>query len=411
MFSPAEPDVKPLSHYWHAGLNAWVSLRHVLLAALVFLNGLMIFLSARGKAESLIELFHIKSFTTIDWSTVANGPWFLLGLFLMLNAIGLLYRARIAWAVSIVLLAIIVAFTWHFYPELKIHLSLCGGTLLLLFLFSADFNRSSAAAGGIVAFISFAVLLFYSTYGALYFGSGFHPAIGNLMDAFYFSMVTMTTVGYGDIIPVSEPARLFTISVIVAGITVFATSLTTVFGPIIKGGLDKLVKGNPKPMNRKNHFIVCGTSVLALSTIYQLKQRDMQVTVLTSAPEEEFAAIEQRAGCKLDLLSGDSTDNGLLKEAGVEQCKAVLALTEDDAANAFIVLSVKDFSPETKTVLSVNDAKNMNKVKQVKADVVLSPQLFGSEILASVLSGEPLDNDKLVSLLLTSGHGLFDKES
>lgn len=402
--------MKPLTHLWHTGLAVWMSLRHVLVAALVFINGLLIFLSVWGKTVDLIELFHIKSFTNIDWSTIANGPWFLLGLFLMLNAVGLLYRARIAWAVSIVLMLIILAFTWHFYPELTVHLNLCGGTLLLLLLLGKDFNCSSATAGGIVAFISFVVLLFYSTYGALYFGSGFHPAIGNLMDAFYFSMVTMTTVGYGDIIPISEPARLFTVSVIVAGITVFATSLTTVFGPIIKGGLDKLVKGNPKPMNRKNHFIVCGTSVLALSTIAQLKHRDMDVTVLTSAPEEDFPAIEQRAGCKLDLLSGDSTDNSLLAQAGVEQCKAVLALTEDDAANAFIVLSVKDFSPETKTVLSVNDAKNMNKVKQVKADVVLSPQLFGSEILASVLSGEPLDNDKLVSLLLTSGHGLFDKQ-
>ena len=197
---------------------------------------------------------------------------------------------------------------------------------------------------------------------------------------------------------------------IIAGITVFATSLTTVFGPMISSGLDKLVKGTPKPMNRKNHFIVCGTSVLAISTLIQLQQRNMAVTVLTSSPEEDFPAIEHKAGCKLDLLSGDSTDNHLLRQAGVEHCKAVLALTDDDATNAFIVLSIKDFSPKTKTVLSVNDAKNMNKVKQVKADVVLSPQLFGSEILASVLAGESLDNDKLISLLLSSGHGLFDKE-
>ncbi|MGI2260677.1 voltage-gated potassium channel protein [Shewanella sp. GXUN23E] len=401
--------MKPISRFWHATLSLWRSLRHVLAAMLVFANGLMISLSVWGNTDNLIALFHIKSFSNIDWASAANGPWLLLGIFLMLNAIGLLYRARIAWAVSIMLLLIILAFTWHFYPDLTVHLNLCGAALVLLLLLSQDFNCSSATAGGIVAFISFVVLLFYSTYGALYFGEGFHPAINNLMDAFYFSMVTMTTVGYGDITPISEAARMFTVSVIVAGITVFATSLTTVFGPIIKGGLDKLVKGNPKPMNRKNHFIVCGTSILAISTIAQLKSRGEDVTVLTSSPEEDFPAIEQKTGCKLDILSGDCTDNTLLQTAGIEQCKAILALTNDDALNAFIVLSVKDSSPDTKTVLSVNDAKNMNKVKQVKPDVMLSPQLFGSEILASVLSGEPLDNDKLVSLLLTSGHGLFDK--
>ena len=73
------------------------------------------------------------------------------------------------------------------------------------------------------------------------------------------------------------------------------------------------------------------------------------------------------------------------------------------------MLTAREMNPDLRTVLVVNDAKNMNKIKQVKADVVLSPQLFGSEILACVLNGETLDHDKLNSMLLTSGHGLFDK--
>nr|WP_269808623.1 NAD-binding protein [Enterovibrio nigricans] len=227
------------------------------------------------------------------------------------------------------------------------------------------------------------------------------------MTAFYFSMVTMTTVGYGDIIPQTEAARLFTVSVIIAGITVFATSLTTVFGPIIRGGLNKLVKGVQKPMNRKNHFLVCGTSVLATSTVWQLSKREMPVTLLTIEDEDKFLSIEQRIGRKIDILSGDSTDSEFLKEAGAEQCKAVLALTEDDATNAFIVLSVKSISPDIKVVAAVNDAKNLNKVKQVNADVVISPQLFGSKILASVLAGESIDNDQLLEMLLGSGKGLM----
>nr|WP_244275950.1 voltage-gated potassium channel protein [Enterovibrio norvegicus] len=394
---------------WSRLVSSWRYLRHFLVAVAVFFNGLLILRSVWGQPIDLIELFNIKSFTNINWADAVNGPWLLLGVFLMFNAIGLLYRARIAWAVSIILLAIVFTFTWHFFPQLTRHLYWSGGAILLLMVMGKDFNHSSATAGGIASFISFAVLLFYATYGALYFGAGFQPVIHDLMTAFYFAMVTMTTVGYGDIIPHSEPARLFTISVIIAGITVFATSVTTVFGPVIRGGLNKLVKGVQKPMNRKNHFIVCGTSVLATSTIAQLKKRGFDVTVLTSEDEEKFPAIEQRIGSKLDILSGDTTDNTLLKEAGAEQCKAVLALTTDDATNAFIVLSVKELSADIKTVIAVNDAKNMNKVKQVKADVLLSPQLFGSVVLASVLSGEPLSHDDLLNMLLTSGDGLFDK--
>ncbi len=263
---------------------------------------------------------------------------------------------------------------------------------------------------GIAAFISFAVLLFYSTYGAMYFGDGFKPVIEDLSTAFYFSMVTMTTVGYGDITPQTEAARLFTVSVIVAGITVFATSLTTVFAPIISGGLSRLVRGVKKPMNRKNHFIVCGTSVLASATVWQLIKRGFDVTVITVEDEDKFTQIEQRIGAKLDIVSGDSTDSDVLTDAGVEDCQAVLALTNDDATNAFIVLSVKAISPNIKAVTAVNDAKNIKKVKRVNADVLLAPQLFGSVVLASVLSGEPISNDQLLDMLLHSGEGLMKKD-
>ncbi|WP_205744033.1 voltage-gated potassium channel protein [Grimontia sedimenti] len=397
-------------HLIQKALDFWRRVRHSLVAALVFINGFLIFRSVWGQNLDLVALFHIKSFTDINWTHAVNGPWLLLGIFLMLNAFGLLFRARIAWAVSLILLMIVFTFTWHFFPHLGVHLYWSASAVLLLILLSKDFNHSSATAGGIAAFISFAVLLFYSTYGALYFGEGFHPAIHDLMTAFYFSMVTMTTVGYGDIIPQTEAARLFTISVIIAGITVFATSLTTVFGPIIRGGLNKLVKGVQKPMNRKNHFIVCGTSVLASSTIWQLHKRELPVTMVTIEDEDKFAQIEQRVGTKLDIISGDSTDSDVLLEAGVEHCLALLALTEDDATNAFIVLSVKAISPDIKVVTAVNDAKNMKKVKRVNADVLLSPQLFGSEILASVLSGEPISNEQLLGMLLRSGDGLVKEE-
>ncbi|WP_255555576.1 voltage-gated potassium channel protein [Enterovibrio paralichthyis] len=395
---------------WQQLVSMWQYLRHFLVAIVVFITGFLIFRSVWGDNVNLLSLFQIKTFKDINWSDAANGPWLLLGLFLMLNAVGLLFRARIAWAVTLILLMIVFTFTWHFFSHLGINIYWASGAAILLILMSKDFNRSSATAGGIAAFISFAVLLFYSTYGAMYFGDGFKPVIEDLSTAFYFSMVTMTTVGYGDITPQTEAARLFTVSVIVAGITVFATSLTTVFAPIISGGLSRLVRGVKKPMNRKNHFIVCGTSVLASATVLQLIKRGFDVTVITVEDEDKFTQIEQRIGAKLDIVSGDSTDSDVLTDAGVEDCQAVLALTNDDATNAFIVLSVKAISPNIKAVTAVNDAKNIKKVKRVNADVLLAPQLFGSVVLASVLSGEPISNDQLLDMLLHSGEGLMKKD-
>ncbi len=65
-------------------------------------------------------------------------------------------------------------------------------------------------------------------------------------------------------------------------------------------------------------------------------------------------------------------------------------------------------SSDVKTVLAVSDSKNLNKIKMVHPDIILlSRQLFGSEILARVLNGEEINNDMLVSMLLNSGHGIF----
>ncbi len=227
------------------------------------------------------------------------------------------------------------------------------------------------------------------------------------MTAFYFSIETMSTVGYGDIVPVSESARLFTISVIISGITVFATSMTSIFGPLIRGGFNKLVKGNNHTMHRKDHFIVCGHSILAINTILQLNQRGQNVTVISNLPEDDIKQLEQRLGDNADVIPGDSNDSSVLKKAGIDRCRAILALSDNDADNAFVVLSAKDMSSDVKTVLAVSDSKNLNKVKMVHPDIILSPQLFGSEILARVLNGEEINNDMLVSMLLNSGHGIF----
>ncbi|CAM3714161.1 voltage-gated potassium channel protein [Parendozoicomonas haliclonae] len=383
-------------------------LRHILAAAAVLLNGLLIFKALWGMPATLSDLFSVHDLSDVSWFDISGGPWFLLGILLVLNSVGLLYRSRLAWAVSLVILLITLAFTLNFYPDLHGRAGFTAMTLLILLLLKGEFTRSSATAGGIFAVISFIVLLFYASYGSLYFGKGFAPPINDLVTAVYFSIVTMTTVGYGDIIPKTESARLFSVSMIVAGITVFATSLTTVFGPILHRGLSKLVRSREPQMERKNHFIVCGVSVLSASTIIQLRQRGLPLTLVTTKTLDELAQLEQRAGGKLDIVTGDSTDNEILEAAGVRDCRALLAVTDDDAFNAFVVLTAKEMNPDIKTVLVVNDAKNMRKVKQVKADVVLSPQLFGSEILASVLSGEDLDHQKLISMLLTSGHGLFD---
>lgn len=74
--------------------NLWVTLRHDILALAVFLNGLLIFKTIYGMSVNLLDIFHIKAFSELDLSLLANAPLFMLGVFLVLNSIGLLFRAK-----------------------------------------------------------------------------------------------------------------------------------------------------------------------------------------------------------------------------------------------------------------------------------------------------------------------------
>lgn len=213
----------------------WVTLRHDILALAVFLNGLLIFKTIYGMSVNLLDIFHIKAFSELDLSLLANAPLFMLGVFLVLNSIGLLVSGKARMGNQYHFVVDSANLHSAFLSWLKFSIGFCIFTLVFLLILRKDFSHSSAAAGTIFAFISFTTLLFYSTYGALYLSEGFNPRIESLMTAFYFSIETMSTVGYGDIVPVSESARLFTISVIISGITVFATSMTSIFGPLIRG--------------------------------------------------------------------------------------------------------------------------------------------------------------------------------
>lgn len=387
-----------------AFLRCWRACRHFIGAILVLLNALMIIESVESLPFSLRQLFEVTNYTAMNFVFLTNAPYFMLGVFLALCGLGLLFRAKLAWILGVILMMIATGYGWvNFHEQWVLAFYFPLFSLCFLILIKGDYYRSTVAAGSVFALSSFSALLLYSAYGALYFGDGFSPKITSLMTAFYYATETMTTVGYGDIVPVTTPARLFTMSVIVAGITVFATSASSVFGPLISGGFHKLMKEREPKVRRENHFIIVGLSSLGINTAKQLLLRNQKVTFLTGRNEDE---VDPTLKSQFDILFGDPNDETLLVKAGIGQAKSALALSDNDADNAFFILSVKEMNKDLNTVVVVNESRNMNKIKRVQPDIVLSPQLFASDILARLLNGESIDNDMLVSLLLTSVHGI-----
>jgi voltage-gated potassium channel len=101
-----------------------------------------------------------------------------------------------------------------------------------------------------------------------------------------------------------------------------------------------------------------------------------------------------------DVVVGDGSDLDVLRRADAHDAKAILALSDDDSENAFVVMAARELSPRLQTVAVVNDARNLERVKRVRPDVVIAPQVLGGELLAMALSGEAVDSDKLMQQLL-----------
>ncbi len=322
---------------------------------------------------------------------LAALPPVLIGSGLLLMAPGLVQRARLAWVISVLLAALAAGLAaWGGHDA---GAALLGALLLALLLQARRFDRSSLAAGSAFALLAIGSLMVYGVLGSLWVGAGYRPPIHDLPTAFYYTIETMSTVGYGDIVPHTTQARLFTVSMIVAGITVFATTLSVVIGPLVGGSIKRALEHRMQKQQRHDHFVILGSSSLAYTMWRDLHERGVPVcVVVTPGRPSPFPA-------EADVVLGDASTNEVLEEAGVPRARAVLTLRDDDAENAFAVLAVKELAPGVKTIAGVNDARHLAKIRRVQPDLLFAPQVLGSDLLVRTLFDEPIDNDTVSRLL------------
>lgn len=260
--------------------------------------------------------------------------------------------------------------------------------------FRRDFSRSNLATGTLFSVISIILLFGYAIFGAYILGKGFSPPIDSLLTAFYFSVVTMATVGYGDIVPKTDDARMFVVSLIILGISVFTASLSTVVLPMMNDRVRHLLMGGRRKMSRKNHYILVGTGGLAANVFAELNDRNLPVTLIVNR------RIEEPPWNTVDQVIGDPADTEVLKEAGILAARALLSLLENDGENAFVVLAARASGTEAKTVVSVRDRVNLARIRTVRPDMILAMDVIGAQILGMALSGEPVDGDQLLKKVL-----------
>ncbi|MEH6637548.1 MAG: NAD-binding protein [Halioglobus sp.] len=323
-----------------------------------------------------------------------------IGVFLLIISVGLWIRLQFAWLLSVLVLVLaVVLATLSMQSDRPIETWLLAYEILLMALLLAShrqFSGRSFEFATLAALVAVLVLFAYAVFGIYYLGAQFSPKIDNLLDAVYVSVVTMTTVGFGDFTPTTTDARLFLVSLILLSIALLSTAVGATLIPAMVKKMAQITTGRHMNVIRKNHYIIIGFSALASNTYRELVAHKEQVTVILAHKSD----VTHFTSEEIDVVIGDSGNLDTLREAGAEHAKSILALTDDDSENAFIILAVKDLQVKAKTVVAVSQSKNLTRVRRVHPDMIIAPQVLGGELLTSVLTGERIDVKGIMDRLL-----------
>ena len=349
--------------------------------ALVLTGGINILTGFRYHVPLLQR---IKPLTTIGESLTSLGSnaQILLGIGLVLVGIGLLWRLRSAWAIAVLLLMITVAVNVFRAPQ-PINLLFPGVILILLLILRREFENRVLVANYLISIVSILFILTYGALGAYLLGPGFKPNIKDLTTGLYFTIITLSTVGYGDIIPTTTETRLFVLSLLVVGLSIFATVIASTLGPMISGELALIFNPKGKKMKLVNHVILVGEGAIAQNTAEELLERNILfVHVInqdSDTPEHECPVVR-----------GDPSEDTVLKEAGIEKARMVIAALDDDVENAFISLAAKDLNPEIRVLAVAGSARSIRRMKLARADLVFAPAAVGSRLMANLVEGNSI---------------------
>ena len=357
-----------------------------------------LFQSVFSQAFTLGALLSLSD--TVFSDIIHGAPRVIAGAFLVMMSLGLYLRSRLAWVISVATVALSVALSLVLKTLPFNGVSVYGVVVLILLLAGRrHFQKSSLAATSLFAATSLASLLIYAAVGSYILGDQFSPNIRDIGSAAYFVVVTMSTVGYGDVTPRTPEARLFVVSIILLGVTVFATSLSALLVPMVTRRAQILNQLRGRFMKHSDHFIITSQSALARNTSKELRQRGKHVILIVDGEDGS----QTRDLGHTDVVTGDPSSLDVLKRAHGQTAKAVLALSDDDAANAFVVLAAKELGDGVRTVTVVNDARNLERIRRVRPDLIIAPTILGGELLAMTLSGERPTGDDFLNRLLQGG--------
>lgn len=220
----------------------------------------------------------------------------------------------------------------------------------------------------------------------------------SFFDAFYMTLITITTVGYQEVHPLNEGGRIFNSFLIFFGVTAMFVAVGTMTQTIIELQLQDRYGERKKRRaitKMKDHYIVCGFGRVGRSAASELQKNGVELLVIDRNPQRvERATLAGLVGMLADAMSDDN-----LREAGIERARGFIAALATDAENVFVILSAKTLNPSLTVVTRASEEDAEEKLRRAGADMVLSPYSITGHRLAQALV-----RPHVVQLLDFAGH-------
>ncbi|MDP2729538.1 MAG: potassium channel protein [Dehalococcoidales bacterium] len=208
----------------------------------------------------------------------------------------------------------------------------------------------------------------------------------SLLDTLYMTFITITTIGFGEIIDFSNNpgGRLFTIFIAISGIGMLLYVVTNLTAMIVEGDLTQTFRRRRMEKlagNSIDHDIVCGLGSVGFHIASELdstKRPYVIVDINADSASRYLEALNNGI-----FIEGDATDDTTLLKAGIEGAKGLFAVTGDDNNNLVISLTARQLSPKLRIIVRCNEIANSEKMMRVGADAVVSPAFIGGLRMAS----------------------------
>ncbi len=211
------------------------------------------------------------------------------------------------------------------------------------------------------------------------------------LDALFLTVITLSTVGYGTLKPLSTAGKLFTIAFIMLGVAAFSYHVTQLFRVLVEKGFMEALgarRMSKKIQDLQDHYIVCGHGRIGSTVTSELRRKGTPLVVLEQNPQI-VAELEAEG---VLVLQADAREESVLKQSGVERAKGLIALLPSDADNLYLLLAARDLNPDLTIIARANDPSADKRLYKAGASHVISPHREGGKRIARMILNPNVTN-------------------